>query len=326
MIARALPLLTLAACAKPPPPALEGARSELIVEGKLKDRVSAAPADAVIYYAGEHQGSMETCGCPKRPRGSLPRLASYLEASRAASPGVPDVLVHGGYWFEDSMGFDGALREDVPLMNAWMLQGMEAVGVDAANLSFQDLPGVLELDALPPWVVSANVTAVGDAPTPARFVVIERGDMKIAVTGITDVGMTFILTPQYVVGDPVAGALAALEEMAGAADVLVLLAFQSAAAAREIAEQSDALDVVVDTSMHREFYEPLTVNRAVWVRSHYQTMRLGELRLGVDDGHVTGAFDRKIDLDPEVPDDPALKKMMREAREALEVVQAEIYQ
>ena len=325
MIARALPLMALAACARPPPPALTAARSELIVEGRLKDRVSAQPADAVIYYAGEHKGSLETCGCPKRPRGSLPRLAAYLEASREASPGVPDALVHGGYWLEDSMGFDGGLREDVPVMNRWMIEGLGALGVDAANLSFQDLPGVLGLEAMPPWVVSANVTAVGDAPAPAPYVVSARGGLKIGVTGITAEGMTFVPTPEYAIGDPVAGALAALAALEGEADLLVLLAFQSPEAARQIAEQSPALDVVVDTSMHREFYEPLTVHRAVWVRSHYQTMRLGELRLQEEGGYVTGAFDRKIDLDPEVPDDAAQKAIMKDARKELEGVQAEMY-
>ena len=47
--------------------------------------------------------------------------------------GLPDVLVHGGYWLEDSVSFDGSLREDVSVMNRWMLDGLEVLGVDAAD-------------------------------------------------------------------------------------------------------------------------------------------------------------------------------------------------
>ncbi len=321
-------LSLLLACAKAPevqPLPAEALRAELVVEGRLKDRVSAEPADLVLFYGGEHKGSMETCGCPRRPRGSLARLASYIEASTAAGE-APALLLHGGYWLEDAMGLDGELREDVPIMNRWMIEGMEAAGVEVANLSFQDLPGVDPLERMPDWVVSANIQAAAGAPAPARYRILEAGGLRVGVTGITAPGMTFVETPDYSVGDPVAGGLAALEELAPQVDVLVLLSFQAPQAAKALAEAVPELDVVIDTNMHREFYQPFTVGDAVWVRSHYQTQRLGELRLRLDgEGRIAGALDRKIDLDPQIPDDPEIAALARRARKELEAVQEVIY-
>ncbi|MCB9763194.1 MAG: hypothetical protein H6739_25685 [Alphaproteobacteria bacterium] len=326
-----LTLLLLACAPKEPPPpppvpAGEPGQAELVTEGPLSARVSTAAADLVLFYGGEHQGSIETCGCPNRPRGSLTRMRSYLDASRAANPGTPDLVLHGGYWLEDATDFDGGLRPDVPVMNRWMLAGLEAVGVDAVNTTFHDLPGLVALDAAPPWAVSANVVAAGEgAVAPARWRIVERGGLKIGVTGITARGATLGETGGLRVEDPYAPGLAALQELAPQVDLLVLMAYQSPEIARDLAAAVPELDVVIDTAMHRSFYEPVVVGDALWLRSHYQTMRLGELRLArADDGWAL-VVDRRIDLDPEVPDAPEMAALVTASRDELEAVQKALY-
>jgi len=211
------------------------------------------------------------------------------------------------------------------VMNEWMLQGMEALNVDVANLSFQDLPGVDPLEALPEWAVSANITSAEGTPAPAPYRLLERGDVTVGVTAITQQGMTFVVTPDFTITDPIEGGRAALEAMKDKADVLVLMAFQAPEAAKALAEEFPELDIVIDANMHREFYQPFTINNAVWVRSHYQTQRLGELRLTLDGGDVVGVLDRKIDLDPEVPDQSELMALVKQARKELTAVQEELY-
>lgn len=309
--------------APPPPPADGGA--ELVIEGALETRVSTWEADLVLFYGGETKGSVETCGCPKRPRGSLSRLQAYLVASRAQNTGVPDLLLHGGYLFEDAMGLDGGLRADVPVLNTWMRTGIEALGVDAVNVAYVDLPGFQALEAAPDWGVSANVRGP-DGRAPAAGRLLDADGVKVGVTGITTSGMTFVETPEYTVDEPVEAAVAALQDLSSqGAEVLVLLAYDAPAAAKEVAARVPELDVVIDTAMHREFYEPFVEGHAVWVRSHYQTMRLGELRLKLDDGRVVGHLDRKIDLDPEVPDDLEILEILVASRAAIGAAQEAVF-
>ena len=80
--------------------------------------------------------------------------------------------------------------------------------------------------------------------------------------------------------------------------------------------------MVIDTNMHQAFYAPERVGEALWVRSHNQTMRLGELRLTAEDGGgVELVVDRKIDLDPEIPDSPRLAALVTQARNEIEAAQ-----
>lgn len=304
-----------------PPEALVG---ELAIDGPLAGRLSTSPADLVIFYGGEHKGSLETCGCPKRPRGSLSRLDAYVDASRAANPDVPSVLVNAGYWLQDAMGFDGKVREDVTIGNAWMVKGVRAVGWDALNVGYPDVAGLTTLapdDGPPLPLVSANV----EGPGIARWVIVDRGGVKVGITGITSAGETLTDIPGYTVNPP-ASAGAVLDALAEEADVIVLLAYQATETAVKLAASRPTVDVVVDAALHREWQDPFyTPANAVWVASHLQTMRLGELRLDLDDGRVVGGLGRQIDLDPDMPDDPALLAMQKQARAELDVAQKALY-
>jgi len=83
--------------------------------------------------------------------------------------------------------------------------------------------------------------------------------------------------------------------------------------------------VVIDAGGHRELMEPAIVNRAAWVLSHYQTMRVGELRLNLKEGRVLGGLDRKIDLDDTVAGDPVLAQMLLDAEAEVDAVQQKLY-
>ena len=328
--------LLLAACApKPAPPPAAAAPptplpverpttrvamgSELVIEGPVAQRVSTAPADLVLYYGGEHKGSMETCGCPKRPRGSFARFSSYIQASRAASPGVASVVVNAGYWLQDAMGFDGQLRTDLTLGNRWMVDGARALGWDALNVGYPDVAGLSTLvpdGGAPLPLVSANVTG----PGVNRWVIVDRGGQRV---GITAQGQLLSDTPAFTIAPP-QSAGPVIDALAKEADVVVLLAYQSSEVAKALAAEHP-VDVVIDAAMWRDYVDPSYVGGATWVASSFQTMRLGELRLLLRDGGVVGGVSRHIDLDPDVPDDPTLAALTREARAELDREQQAIY-
>ncbi len=314
-------LFVLLACAASKPsvpahPAGMELRSVLASEGPLASRL-AAPDDAtlVLFYVGEQKGSLDPCGCPDRPRGGVARTHAYIDATRAAQPGIPVVVVDGGNFLEDAMGLDGEPRPEVPVMNRYAVAGLGRIGFAALNAGYPDLSGITGLaDGGPPGgvglpLVSAN--AHGPGVWPSRIV--DVGDLRVAITGLTAQGMSFVPTPAYALEEPLAAGRAALRALRGRADLVVLLSYQAADAARALAREGLA-DVVVDTNLHSTFDEPMRVGRAVWVRSSLTTMQLGELRLTLRDGRIAKAMDRKIDLDDQVVGDPEDEALAAKAR------------
>ena len=310
--------LLLAFGPKAPPPIPAGSMtSELVVEGPLAQRLSKTPADLVIFYGAEQKGSMETCGCPHRPRGSLARWAAYVDA---AGKDVASVRVNADYWLEDAMGFEGATRPDVALMDQWMAQALALGSWDALNVGPNDLAGLASLptgaaEGLP--LVSATVSAPGVRP----YVIVERGGRKVGITGIAGAVPTLTQVPGAKEADP----NAILDELVAKVDVVVLLAYQAEDLAANLVGRHPEIDVVVDAAGHREFEEPTLRRGTTFVYAHYQTMRAGELRLRLDGGRIVGGVDRKVDLDPEMPDEPKTAALARQAKTEIDAAQKQLY-
>ena len=316
-------LLTLFACATTPQPPAEpfsrqtssDLRVELATEGPIQNRIAAPDqADLVIYYAGEQQGSLAPCGCPSRPRGGLPRMASYLEQS---SPGI---IVNGGHWLDDGLSLDGQPRADVPLKNQWMVQGLQQMNMAAINVGIHDITGISSLAQGPPELplVSANIVGPGIQ----THVVVEHQNQRVGITGISNPGHNVIKTPGYTRAEPFAAASDVISTID--ADVIIVLSYMAPEAAKRLAK-NHLVDVVIDTGQHRSFDPPFRVNEAVWVRSHFQTMRLGELRLGLEDQKVQWALDRKIDLDDTMPNQPDQSILAQEASRELKELERELF-
>jgi len=329
--------VALTACprttAPPPVQVVHGSSATLAAEratdGTVQDRLVTDDAQLVIFYASEQKGSLEPCGCPKEPRGSVPRLAAYIDASTAANPDTPWILLNAGYFFEDAIGVGGQLREDVPLINRWMAKGLDHwQGWTAFNPGYVDLPGMVDLaDELPELpFVSANVRARSDAVAAIQpWLMVQSGGLRVGVTGISTPGVSFVATPQYAVEPPGPAVEAVLDDMRGKVDLVVLMAFQAIDEARTLAKKHPEISVVVDAYGHHETVPPFTVGSAVWVKSHHQTQRLGELRLWVEDGQVVRALDRKVELDPDIPGDGELTDIMVRAHQEIELKAREIW-
>ena len=315
-------LLLLLACMPkslvPPPPDASVLRSELLIDGTMQQRLSTEAADLVVLYGGEQKGSMDTCGCPRRPRGSLPRLGAYVEAIQRSD--VPMVLVNPGYWLEDAQGFDGVQRADVAAMDRWMIQGMKMLPWSGINLAPQDLAALVSVQEEAKGLPMLSANAQGAPP----YQIIEVGGLKVGITGIAGPVPT-LTDPLYRLQDPAAAGVV-IEELSPKVDVVILLAYQASDAAKRLAERYPAIDVVVDAAGYRDYFQPLVVGHAVWVFSHYQTMRLGELRLRLQDGSVIGALDRQVDLDPSMPEHPKLATMLRQAKTEIDALQQQLFQ
>ena len=291
------------------PASMQMGAGELVIRGTPLERAQAPDADLVLFYGGEIGGSLGTCGCPDRPRGSMARMASYLHASREAHPGQRDLVLMGGDWLMNPVSPDGSPSAQAPVANGYVAQAFDAMGVDAANVGYGDLPGVLALETLPPWAISTNTQGL---PTSR---VVDLDGVRVGILAITRFGVQPV--PGHSISDAYAPAAAALQELSQSSEVQVLLSYGAGEVAAQLARDFPELDVVIDADMHRGFFAPDTIGEAIWVRSHYQTMRLGELRLDISEGKVGLIVDRKIDLDPLLPDDPVIAALALQAEDAL---------
>ncbi len=297
-----------------------GVARELFTIEPFAQRLPRAPADLVVLYGAEQHGSLETCGCPHRPRGSLARYAGYAAAIERALP-TPTVRVDAGYWLTDAVDYAGQPRLDAAAKDQWMMKGLAAVGYDALNVSAHDLAGLV---AVPPDPTLPLVSANVSGPGVRRYVIVERGGRRIGITGITGPAATMADLSAYTVAPP-AEAAGTLAELVTRADVVVLLSWNANEAVRTLVQAVPGIDVVVDAGLYSDALPPVQVHDAVWTFAEYQLARVGELRLGLDGGRITRALDRHIDMDAEVPDDPTVARITREARVAIDAVQRELY-
>jgi 2',3'-cyclic-nucleotide 2'-phosphodiesterase (5'-nucleotidase family) len=226
------------------------------------------------------------------------------------------------------MGADGALRADAMLMNSSLTTAFTDESlIHGANVSYLDLPGLQGQD-VPEWAVSANIETIDANQSPiAASRIVQVGDFRVGITGITKVDQSFVPSPAFKIKDPIEAAVEELRGMRGESDVLVLLVYDAPEAAKAIATQVPDLDVIVDTRQNRQHTSPIRIGETIWVKSHYQTMRLGELRLNVDPNRkeVVLVVDRKIDMDPAIRDEASLKKRMKAARIEIDTLQSELF-
>lgn len=300
-----------------------GLWAQLVSDTPFTERIAPHDdADLIIFYGGEEKGSLDVCGCPDRPRGGLARFASFVDATREANPDTDTLIVNGGYWLDDAMGLDGQPRLDTPILNRWMITGLQQLGVDALNVGYNDMAGINSVggnaEDLP--LVSANVSGPGVRP----FQIIDTQEISIGITGISAPGLTFLETPEFVVTDPHETGLSVLESLRSEVDIVILLAFQAPEAAKSLAA-SGLVDVIIDTNRHITFSPPFRQDGAIWVRSHMQSMRLGELRITFDGDRITHVIDRKIDMDTQIPGRPDLLRIATTARQELDAIAQRLY-
>lgn len=319
-----LAFMALAACAPRPAPLppieASAVRYEVWTTQPFRQRLPSTPADLVIRYGAENHGSLETCGCPRRPRGALASWVGYANAADGAAP-APSVRVHAGYWLADAVDYAGQPRPDAAEMDRWAMVGMGAAGFDALNVTAHDVAGLV---AVPPNPALPLVSAHIEGPGVQRWVVVERGGQRVGITGISGPAPSMADTSAYTM-HPVSSAAPVFEELAGKVDVLVLLAWNANDEVRKLIKRVPLIDVVIDAGLYTDALPAVLSGSTLWAFAEYQLVRAGELRLDLNAGRVVGAHDRHIDLDEAVPQARELARIQREARAAIDAWQAEAY-
>lgn len=287
--------------------------SESVRSGPVRDRVLPSDgADLVLFYTSEHRGQLGPCGCDGSSRGGLARLQAYLQEAERVDAQTPKLIVHGGEWADDALGQDGQLSPMARIRGQFIADALELSGFDVLNGSWRD--GLfLEAAEVPVSVVTSSRS---DDGLPS-FVVLERGGIRIAVLGISAKGSEILLPKGAHWRPPAEAVRVAVEELDGAADLVVVLAHQTGSATREIAMMEE-VDVIVESGGFTAQDPPWFQGETVWVRSREEGARVGELRLYLGpDGRVVSVRDRWIDLDGRVPESRAQLRLLRRSERRL---------
>ena len=293
---------------------------ETVTSGPVRSRVRKDDASVVIFYGGEQQGMLGDCGCPSRPRGGLARFDAYVRASRAANPQTPSLIINTGNWLDDTIGLDNELRRDVAAANSWMMEGLAQGGWDVLNVTYRDVPFLLDR-GFPPEAISANIRL---EEGPKSYAITRTDHLTLAITGISHEGMTFIEPQGVQYLEPMAALDEVVPQMRAEADIVVVLGFEHQGLTNDIVGRDD-IDVFIEGGQHQHHWEPVVEGRTIWLRSRFQTMRLGELRLWIHDGVITSAIDRKIDLDGQVSSTPILRRLTRAQSKELDAIRQDLF-
>jgi 2',3'-cyclic-nucleotide 2'-phosphodiesterase (5'-nucleotidase family) len=297
--------------------------SESVRSGGARSRLAVGDgADLVILYGGEQEGILGSCGCDSRPRGSLARVDGYRRLLERAEPEVPLILLNTGAWLDNTIGYTLDLRADAKVANIAMVKAVELGRWDVLNATFRDMPWFREAE-IPANVVSANIRPLEDGLGPAPYIVVESGAVRVAVTGLSSEGMSFIQPDTHRPEDPVRALEALLPEMREDADLVVVLGYHLGSLATKVIKLD--VDVLIDANMFKEQHEPMMKYDTLWLRSRWRTERLGELRLFLDDGKISGARDRMIDLDERIPATRSLQRLERQVKAEQDRVLHELF-
>jgi 2',3'-cyclic-nucleotide 2'-phosphodiesterase (5'-nucleotidase family) len=219
------------------------------------------------------------------------------------------VLVDGGNF--------SAYRErlGVGLMKSELLaRFMEWIGYEAVNIGEREVGFGLSYlrylrQTLGPRLVSGNVRAQDGSELASPWIVVDRGDVRVGVTGV--VGTDFLkwtVVESLSVGEPAEVLPGLVAEMRRACDVVVVLACTRAAAARELAALTGAEVVISRAGMLDEADDS---EGPPWI---LQAGRKGE-KIGVAvleqrrEGFAL-TDDRKVVLDESVRSDSLAQRMI----------------
>jgi cytochrome c554/c'-like protein len=263
--------------------------------------------------------------------GGLARRVSYVKAFKHRSnKEVSTVSVDAGNLFSDDR-FTDQLPAEVMTKNRWVVKGYGDFHIDAANISYLDLPYVGDLLKKEGYdgrveeypfidrLVSANIEPLDDqhrtpAPYLIREVVLKRGapgqKLRIGLVGFSERKPSGMNGKEEVyagfrIKDPFEAAKKVLPELKKKTDVIVALAYMPIEAAQQLASENAEIDTVIGARQTSTTEEPQHFNRATITYSYNQTKYLGELRMYVKgNGSVENQLNRYVALDSTIPDDP----------------------
>ena len=267
-----------------------------------------------IIYTNSTNGYMDPCKCPGKPLGGLARRATAIKKERAAQKNVLVV---------DSGDFFAALS--APDRNATLLETTKLINYDMVGVGDQELiegvdhfQQVVARSGVP--FVAANLRRLPDVPLAKPYLIKKYNGMKVAVTSIVSKA-AFMFYPKeerklLKIDDPIETLNKLIPKLRKKADLIVVLSHSGYGSDRSLVEKVSGMDVVVSGHSNTLLKKEMKFNDAIIVQAGRNGEHVGVLSLEIQEGKITSYQNRLIELDPSVPDDPEVREIIEQYKEA----------
>lgn len=198
----------------------------------------------IILTSGDTQGWITPCGCASNQSGGLPRRGGMIRAWKKSNELI--LLDAGGSALgslSDSASTTGPYQR---VKLTALLNGMQTLGLAAHNIGGPETAfTAAELREMAretgvEWL-SSNLLADDGKAVGSRVILLERGGLSIAVTGIIDPDR--VVHSSWQAQDPTRAVLSAFKDHE--ADVKVVLAYFDEGGLRELAKLLPEVDYVI---------------------------------------------------------------------------------
>lgn len=253
-------------------------------------------------------------------RGGIARAASIIGMTQATEPNV--ITLHGGDFFIGDLFFNKffgvAELEFLKVLNFDAI----ALGNHEFDLGPEALYGCFDAafaaNAIP--VLSANAVLDGFPPLQPfikKTHVIQRGNLKIGLIGLTTPSTNLFSLPAPVVIDTIDGYLeAALTDLlTQQCNVIILMSHLGVLYDRALASAVPGIDVIVSSHDHFRTDSPEVITNPAGkpvyiVQTSANYTEVGKLRLAVSQTGISLLGYLPVELDATVPEEPSTKAMV----------------
>jgi 5'-nucleotidase/UDP-sugar diphosphatase len=243
--------------------------------------------------------------------GGLARRATLIQQVRNENGGPLLVVDAGNTLMGETLSLNSEGRVIVEAMN---LMGYDALGIGTGELIKG--PAVLQqrvAEAQFPILSSNLVHSDSGEPVLKPYAVIERGGVRFGVIGVTSPAALEgleSLWPGVKVIAPEETLMAAISELRGQADLIVVLSQLGLDADNALAGAVEGIDVIVGGGSRYVLTEAQIVGNTTVVQAGYDGEWIGRLNLQGPTGDLAMSLYQILYMRPDVADDPAMKELV----------------
>ena len=244
------------------------------------------------------------------PQGGVARRATKINEIRKTAKNTVLLLDGGSTLFGQPLATQSEGRVVVEAMNAL---GYDAMAVGRADLTRGVETLLTRAREARFRILSCNLVSSKDQkPLLEPYTIIERDKLRFGILGVTepDAGSAPGEREIAQVLDPTATVQRYLAEIRAKSDVLIVLSHLGLDLDKALAQQVPGIDIIVGGRSRKLLAQPEKSGDTVITQVGYDGEWLGRLDVSLSQGKVTESRGEVVGLGPDVPDDPALAKLV----------------